>query len=496
MEKRNELGENRPRIRSQVLVRGGFFLGLFAVLALVSVSLAWSKAQLRQKKDEIRQETEETPLYLPDAKYIRLVTLGFDTFWSRILWFNTVNYFGKQFLADSDYRWLYHNCKLVTQLDERATHAFEFCGTLLSWMAREPERSNEILTHAIQAHPDAWRFRYLRGFNYWYFLSRRDLAKEDFRIGSTLPEAPPVLASLATRLMVAEDDPQTAIAFLVDLIENTKDEHVKQALGEKLKRAVINLEGRKLCRPEQYKAIGYLPEHPYFYDHLTVYETLDFFASLHEITQPERARRIRETLGLVGLADRAKSPVRALSKGLKQRLGFAQAMINKPELLLLDEPFSGLDPLGRAETRNLVMDLKKKGTTIFLSSHILSDVEHICDRVGIMARGDLKRVFSLEETPSLFGQSFELGIRVGFGLEDLAQHISENAVSRRQKNTLSGTVHLLEFSNYDQATKCMKDALTEGLQIVSFRSSGPSLEDIFVDITLESQKGPGDLKDL
>ena len=258
----------------------------------------------------------------------------------------------------------------------------------------------------------------------------------------------------------------------------------------------ITIEGRKLCRPEQYKAIGYLPEHPYFYDHLTVYETLDFFASLHEITQPERARRIRETLGLVGLADRAKSPVRALSKGLKQRLGFAQAMINKPELLLLDEPFSGLDPLGRAETRNLVMDLKKKGTTIFLSSHILSDVEHICDRVGIMARGDLKRVFSLEETPSLFGQSFELGIRVGFGLEDLAQHISENAVSRRQKNTLSGTVHLLEFSNYDQATKCMKDALTEGLQIVSFRSSGPSLEDIFVDITLESQKGPGDLKDL
>ena len=246
MEKRNELGENRPRIRSQVLVRGGFFLGLFAVLALVSVSLAWSKAQLRQKKDEIRQETEETPLYLPDAKYIRLVTLGFDTFWSRILWFNTVNYFGKQFLADSDYRWLYHNCKLVTQLDERATHAFEFCGTLLSWMAREPERSNEILTHAIQAHPDAWRFRYLRGFNYWYFLSRRDLAKEDFRIGSTLPEAPPVLASLATRLMVAEDDPQTAIAFLVDLIENTKDEHVKQALGEKLKRAVISRDRRIL----------------------------------------------------------------------------------------------------------------------------------------------------------------------------------------------------------------------------------------------------------
>jgi ABC-2 type transport system ATP-binding protein len=253
----------------------------------------------------------------------------------------------------------------------------------------------------------------------------------------------------------------------------------------------ITVDGKRLGRSEQYKTIGYLPEHPYFYDHLTVYETLDFFACLHEIKEPERAKRISETLELAGLGDRAKSPVKALSKGLEQRLGFAQAIINRPKFLLLDEPFSGLDPLGRAETRNLVLDLKKQGTTIFLSSHILSDVEDICDRVGIMARGNLKRVFSLEEIPRLFGQSFQLGIKAESGLKALPPSLSDNAVSRKQRETLSGTVFLLEFSDYDRAAKCMNDALAQGLKIESFKSSGPNLEEIFVSITVESRQDPG-----
>jgi tetratricopeptide (TPR) repeat protein len=229
----------------------GLAMSLVALLTLCSLTLTWSKSELRLKKNQSQREEIEVPLYLPDTKYVRLVTLGFDTFVSRILWFNTVNYFGKQYLSGNDYQWLYHNCKLVTELDENATHAFEFCGTLLSWMAQEPERSNEILTHAIQSHPETWRFRYLRGFNYWYFLSRKDLAKEDFKIASKLPNAPRILASLATRLMIAEDDPQTAIAFLRDLIENTRDENVKQALGEKLKRAFISRDKRILA-----KAVG------------------------------------------------------------------------------------------------------------------------------------------------------------------------------------------------------------------------------------------------
>lgn len=251
----------------------------------------------------------------------------------------------------------------------------------------------------------------------------------------------------------------------------------------------ILLEGQELARHEQYRSIGYLPEQPYFYDHLTVNETLDFFSRLHGIKQPERAKRITETLELTGIADREKTPVRTLSKGLQQRLGFAQAILNKPKLLLLDEPFSGLDPLGRSQIRRLVLDLHRDGTTVFLSSHILSDVADICDRVGIMARGELKNVFSLEEIPALFGQSYEIRIRTVPGETSLPEVLTAAAVSQRKKENLSGTVHILEFSEYDQAARCMKEAFAGGLQIESFQSTGPSLEDVFVKITSGSGAG-------
>jgi hypothetical protein len=221
-------------------------IGLLSLLTVSFLVLAWSKSELRAEKSRIRLSADRPPLYLPEARYIKLVTLGFDTFASRILWFSTVNYFGKRYIAGQDYRWLYSMCKLVTRLDENATHVFEFCGTLLSWMAKEPVRSNEILTHAIEAHPRSWRFRYLRGFNYWYFLSRPDLAKEDFKIASKLPNAPKTLASLAGRLMVSEGDPQTAINFLEDLIQNTEDPNARKALGEKRKQAIISRDKRIL----------------------------------------------------------------------------------------------------------------------------------------------------------------------------------------------------------------------------------------------------------
>jgi len=181
-----------------------------------------------------------TPLVPAGSQIRKTGHPGLDTFASRILWFNTVNYFGKQYLAGKDYRWLYSMCKLVTRLNENAKHVFEFCRTLLSWMAKEPVRSNEILTEAIEAHPSSWRFRYLRGFNYWYFLYRPDLAKEDFKIASKLPNAPKMLSSPAARLMVSQADPQTAVNFLEDLIQNTEDPNVKEALGEKRKQALIS----------------------------------------------------------------------------------------------------------------------------------------------------------------------------------------------------------------------------------------------------------------
>ena len=223
-------------------------IAIFGLLILSGLALSWSKSALRVKKSRIQHSEDQPPLYLPEAKYVKLVTLGFDTFVSRILWFNTINYFGKQYLGGKDYRWLYSMCNLVTRLDDNTKYVFEFCATLLSWMAREPVKSNEILTRAIEAHPGSWRFRYLRGFNYWYFLARPDLAKEDFQIGSKLPGAPRMLASLAGRLMVSQGDPQTAVNFLEDLIQNTDDPNVKKALGEKRKQALLSRDKRILTK--------------------------------------------------------------------------------------------------------------------------------------------------------------------------------------------------------------------------------------------------------
>lgn len=137
--------------------------------------------------------------------------------------------------------------------------------------------------------------------------------------------------------------------------------------------------------------IGYLPENPYFYDHLTGWEFLEFIAGVFQIPAKVRRRRIPELLDLVGLARSAakKKQMRKYSKGMLQRVGMAQALINDPELVFLDEPMSGLDPLGRYQMREIVLSLKQQGKTVFFNSHVLSDVEIICDRVAILAQGEL-----------------------------------------------------------------------------------------------------------
>jgi ABC-2 type transport system ATP-binding protein len=137
--------------------------------------------------------------------------------------------------------------------------------------------------------------------------------------------------------------------------------------------------------------IGYLPENPYFYDYLTGWEFLEFTAGLFQIPAAIQRQRIPELLDLVGLAQSAakKKQMRRYSKGMLQRVGMAQALINDPDLIFLDEPMSGLDPLGRYQMREIILSLKAQGKTIFFNSHVLSDVEMICDRVAILAQGDL-----------------------------------------------------------------------------------------------------------
>jgi ABC-2 type transport system ATP-binding protein len=137
--------------------------------------------------------------------------------------------------------------------------------------------------------------------------------------------------------------------------------------------------------------IGYLPENPYFYDFLTGWELLEYTAGLFEIPRSIQKQRIPQLLELVGLAQSAakKKQLRQYSKGMVQRVGMAQALINDPELVFLDEPMSGLDPLGRKQMREIIISLGDAGKTVFFNSHVLSEVEQICNRVGILAQGEL-----------------------------------------------------------------------------------------------------------
>ena len=145
--------------------------------------------------------------------------------------------------------------------------------------------------------------------------------------------------------------------------------------------------------------IGYLPENPYFYDFLTGWEVLEYTAGLFEIPRSVQKQRIPELLDLVGLARSSakKKQLRQYSKGMVQRVGMAQALINDPELVFLDEPMSGLDPLGRRQMREIITSLGDAGKTVFFNSHVLTEVEQICNRVGILAQGELICCGTLDE---------------------------------------------------------------------------------------------------
>ncbi len=151
--------------------------------------------------------------------------------------------------------------------------------------------------------------------------------------------------------------------------------------------------GRPLGDPSVKRRIGYLPENPYFYDHLTAEELLVYYASLFGIRGAARASRAARLLDEVGVGAERRLQLRKFSKGMLQRVGIAQALINEPELVILDEPMSGLDPLGRRDVRALILRLRDSGCTVFFSSHVLSDAEALCHRVAILAKGRLVTAF-------------------------------------------------------------------------------------------------------
>ncbi|MFA4995986.1 MAG: ABC transporter ATP-binding protein [Patescibacteria group bacterium] len=159
---------------------------------------------------------------------------------------------------------------------------------------------------------------------------------------------------------------------------------IKMIVGlSKPQKGIIEIGGKPISKNRE--IIGFMPEDPYFYDHLTALEFLNFMKNLFTITNGDSEKMLKK----VGLEKAAKEKIENFSKGMKQRLGLAQAIINDPDYIFLDEPLDGLDPIGRREFKEILLDIKKRGKTIFFNSHILSDVEEICDQIGIINKGKL-----------------------------------------------------------------------------------------------------------
>ena len=180
--------------------------------------------------------------------------------------------------------------------------------------------------------------------------------------------------------------------------------------------------------------VGYLPEHPYLYDYLTPVEYLDYVGRLFGMSAARRRERTRELLALVGLERASGTPMRRFSKGMTQRAGLAQALVNDPDLLLLDEPMSGLDPLGRRLVRNLILELRRAGKTVLFSTHILSDAETLCDRVAVLRAGRLLSVGTLGEIlhPDVAHLEVLVG-GVGEGLGAVGGVVRQEAVGERTR---------------------------------------------------------------
>jgi ABC-2 type transport system ATP-binding protein len=187
--------------------------------------------------------------------------------------------------------------------------------------------------------------------------------------------------------------------------------------------------GQDCMDPTVKQKIGFLPEQPYFYDYLSAPELLDYYAQLSGVPPAARKRRIAELLGRVGLEDVGSKQLRKFSKGMLQRVGIAQAIVHDPEVIFLDEPMSGLDPLGRYEIRELIQSLKDAGKTIFFSTHILSDAEALCDRVAVIHKGELRGVGVVDDLRSAVAEKTEVIWQGAGALAGVTKHLVESHVS-------------------------------------------------------------------
>ncbi len=238
--------------------------------------------------------------------------------------------------------------------------------------------------------------------------------------------------------------------------------------------------GRPPGDPAVMGKIGFLPEHFRFHPWLTAAGFLDFHARLLHMPTERRRKRIPELLEQVGLADRARSRLAEFSKGMLQRIGLAQALLNEPEVVFLDEPTSGLDPLGRREVRELIGELRRNGVTVFLNSHLLSEVEMSCDRVAIIKRGRVVRTGTLDE---LAGAALEVEVRAGEVTPEVRAGLERwGQVIREERDLLTLTV-----ADREVLPAIARHLVEGGARLYAMAPRRLSLEELFMRIIKESE---------
>jgi ABC-2 type transport system ATP-binding protein len=239
--------------------------------------------------------------------------------------------------------------------------------------------------------------------------------------------------------------------------------------------------GHAWTDPEVKTQIGFLPEQPYFYDYLTAHELLDYYGQLSGVPARDRKRRIEEVLSRVGLSDIKGLQLRKFSKGMLQRVGIAQAILHDPKVVFLDEPMSGLDPLGRREVRDLIEQLKQEGKTVFFSTHILSDAEALCNRVAIIHKGQLRGVGEVEQLTSSVQGKVEVvwqGTQTPASIKAIGEcHVTGDTVRA-----------VLAESQQDAAIDALR---RERIRLIAITPLRTSLEAYFVEKLQHSQTAAG-----
>ena len=240
--------------------------------------------------------------------------------------------------------------------------------------------------------------------------------------------------------------------------------------------------GRNVAESEFRDQIGFLPENPYFYPFLTAREILDFYARLSGVEAHRRAERVDELLAMVHLTHAADMRLKTFSKGMLQRVGVAQALIHDPSVVFLDEPMSGLDPIGRREIRELILALRAAGKTVFMNTHILSDVELICDRVAIIVNGEIRRQ----------GSTLELVGDGSASAQIVVSALSADAVDAIEAGfsvSLRGSGDRVEIvAEAKDVEGILGVVLRSGGRVVEIKRLAPSLEDVFMEAVHAAEK--------